>query len=850
VTRVMQPKPDLTTSDHNPFVSGEFTVQAQDPMPSGYVPRCEDDPDDFECEEELPLVAEWSAPLVAGWSTPNHLPGVAEWKIPPSEDQQSAFDSVMQWFQDPESKTMTLGGYAGTGKTTIIGAILSALTRKRTAVCAFTGKAVSVLKRKGIDAQTLHSLMYVPVTTCVHCDAEVTKNAYCWRCGFEDQKTKWSRVLLLDLDLVIVDEASMLDVRLVKDLEALAAKILYVGDHGQLEPIGDDPGIMRSPEIRLERIHRQSEGSSIIHFAHEMRMGTHPATWEPTDDVTVHIVRSLNGVRMADYDAILCGYNKTRVAVNRRVRKELGYAGMPSNGERLICLQNDNDLGVFNGMVVHLTSVRRGAMDDVIVVNFEDDLGQRWTKVPVSLEQFDNPVRNDGRSRGIGIFDFGWAMTVHKCVSGDTLIQTSNGWQRIDALAGKLGHVATMDGTLQEYSDFIERPESEMLTLKCEGGYQICVTPDHRMRVYDEKDSRWITQESGSIKPGMWLRLRLGEVAGTHPEPAILPPTPQGDVRARPISTPAQIDVEMAEFLGLMVGDGTLFRRGVRLAKRHSDVVDRFTFLGERLFGLTPRLCLHMGINAAEFHSTILSDWLRQVGGMDPCEKSIPAPIYSGPTVIRASFLRGLFEDATVNVKGDYVDHIEFTNVSHELVRTVQTFLLEFGIVSTINTDHRQAKLYIYSDSIGLFRDSIGFVAKTKNDRLHGRCSRPTRRRIPFDYKLLRGASRNNARSRGYISRAVAEDLGLTAELEFHYVRVESIEVGRSKSYCLTVPSTGSFLQNRFDGLNSQGSEWEKVAVIEQISESWNPARWRYTAATRASKQLHYYISSKRSRYP
>jgi exodeoxyribonuclease-5 len=38
----------------------------------------------------------------------------------------------------------------------------------------------------------------------------------------------------------------------------------------------------------------------------------------------------------------------------------------------------------------------------------------------------------------------------------------------------------------------------------------------------------------------------------------------------------------------------------------------------------------------------------------------------------------------------------------------------------------------------------------------------------------------------------------------------------------------------------SQGSEWERVAVFEQIAPAWSAARWRYTAATRASRELVY----------
>src|SRR5690606_41219897 len=52
----------------------------------------------------------------------------------------------------------TLGGYAGTGKTTLIGVIAQRL--KNFAICAYTGKAANVLRKKGMQGKTIHRLIY------------------------------------------------------------------------------------------------------------------------------------------------------------------------------------------------------------------------------------------------------------------------------------------------------------------------------------------------------------------------------------------------------------------------------------------------------------------------------------------------------------------------------------------------------------------------------------------------------------------------------------------------------------------------------------------------------------------
>jgi hypothetical protein len=296
-----------------------------------------------------------------------------------------------------------------------------------------------------------------------------------------------------------------------------------------------------------------------------------------------------------------------------------------------------------------------------------------------------------------------------------------------------------------------------------------------------------------------------------------------------------------------MVADGTRFRSGVRLAKRYEDVVERFSYLGEHLFGLEAHQVTIGGTAAAEFSSTALSAWLGEVGGMDPKAKNIPACVLRAPVSVRAAFFRGLFEDGTVNVKGTAIDHIEWTNRDADFVHVVQVLLLEFGIISAVNVAKKTPSLYIYSDNVERFRDQIGFVSRAKQERLLGKVSRPTRYRVPinpddFNWRTSVGM---NARSVGYVSRATAEQLGMDV-LDFHYVRIERISQSKGPTYCLQIPAGRAFLQNRFDGSNSQGSQWDRVCVIEGDIRNWNVARWRYTAATRAAKQLTYVVEKRK----
>ncbi|MFN9959486.1 MAG: hypothetical protein ACK55I_40875, partial [bacterium] len=63
-----------------------------------------------------------------------------------------------------------------------------------------------------------------------------------------------------------------------EDLRSFGKPLIFVGDHGQLEPIGDDFNLMREPDYRLETIHRNA--GEIAHFAEYVRQGYRPSSWE------------------------------------------------------------------------------------------------------------------------------------------------------------------------------------------------------------------------------------------------------------------------------------------------------------------------------------------------------------------------------------------------------------------------------------------------------------------------------------------------------------------------------------------------------------------------------------------
>ncbi len=158
---------------------------------------------------------------------------------------------------------LVLTGGPGTGKTTTVNAILQLLEQQaeRVALCAPTGRAAKRLSElTGRKASTIHRLLEVDYTGGVVSFVHNDKN-------------------LLKCDVVILDEMSMVDVRLFQALiTALrySCRIIMVGDADQLPSVG--PGnilgeVIRSglvPTVCLNEIFRQAKRSLIVENAHHI----------------------------------------------------------------------------------------------------------------------------------------------------------------------------------------------------------------------------------------------------------------------------------------------------------------------------------------------------------------------------------------------------------------------------------------------------------------------------------------------------------------------------------------------------------------------------------------------------
>ena len=273
-----------------------------------------------------------------------------------SSDQEIALKGLLAWFQaSHKSRYITLGGYAGTGKTTLMAILRQELFRinpgLRIAFCSYTGRAARNLEERLEEhkcllpndrVSTIHRLIYSPIESP---DGSIIG---------------WSKAGRPKAGLIVLDEASMADAEIWQDLLSYGIPIIAVGDHGQLPPINGKFNLMEHPDLTLKHIHRQAESNPIIQVSQQARETgmVSPGIYGPgvkkflrSDEFSKEAIGELLENFHQD-TLILCGYNSTRLKINAQIRQNIGFESPdPAPGDRVICLKNNHRKGIYNGML-------------------------------------------------------------------------------------------------------------------------------------------------------------------------------------------------------------------------------------------------------------------------------------------------------------------------------------------------------------------------------------------------------------------------------------------------------------------------------------------------------------------
>jgi exodeoxyribonuclease V alpha subunit len=295
-------------------------------------------------------------------------------------------------------KAVVVTGGPGTGKTTIIRAVvtLAEQLNRKVALAAPTGRAAKRMNQAtGRDASTVHRLLeFAPAEG-----------------GF-----KYNEERLLDVDLLVVDEASMLDTYLLHAIvRALpeSTALLLVGDVDQLPSVG--PGhvlgdIIDSDSVevvRLTEVFRQAEQSTIVTNAHRINRGEMPiapvrqgdelvdfytiAAKTPVEaqqkiiELVSERIPNAFGFNPIDQVQILSPMHKGDVgcaALNQKLQERFNPGAVPLErgsktwkvGDKVMQIRNNYELEVFNGDIGQISLIDRD--EDQVWVNYD---GRRVT---------------------------------------------------------------------------------------------------------------------------------------------------------------------------------------------------------------------------------------------------------------------------------------------------------------------------------------------------------------------------------------------------------------------------------------------------------------------------------------
>lgn len=321
-----------------------------------------------------------------------------------SEMQVKALERIKNWYEHEFARGKQffyLGGYAGTGKTTIEQFATEGI-KGRICRAAFTGKAALRMQQVSKKpAQTLHSLIY---------SVEEGKD------GRPQFTVDLKHSYLVGAAALVLDECSMVNEPLGFDVLKFGIPVLVLGDPGQLPPIeGAGFFTKRNPDSMLTEVHRQALDNPIIRLATDIRNGKTVGRSSDERCEVYPLSRDVDINRyLVEYEQILTGTNRTRTAINKIARR--GKGTFPEIGDKLICLRNNKVSGIFNGMLATVSEVLESD-ETRVLLNLETDLGPR-NHVDIWPECFTDPdllKTMPYRERvEMDEFDYGYAITVHK----------------------------------------------------------------------------------------------------------------------------------------------------------------------------------------------------------------------------------------------------------------------------------------------------------------------------------------------------------------------------------------------------------------------------------------------------
>jgi len=327
------------------------------------------------------------------------------------------------------------------------------------------------------------------------------------------------------------------------------------------------------------------------------------------------------------------------------------------------------------------------------------------------------------------------------CLTGDALVLTAQGLERIDrlSLTGaedvdlRVLSVGNKVHTASKWFDCGNFPTKRVRTRR---GYEVTGTMNHPLLVcVPDPDGRpsfvWKTIER--IRPGDLLALDRSGAMWPEGRVDLRTLHPQLPARSRTVRhvLPTEISEDLAFLLGALIAEGS-FRESTILFGNTSD--EFFSQYRESWARTFPTCRLHVFRKSpngygkqsywvGEVVSRHVLRFLRALGLQGrSADRQVPDVILRSPQPVVAAFLRGLYEgDGAVERSGSSLIRVGLTSKSRALLRQVQVLLLRFGIAATIGEEVSRGTYRLMlngHDDLQRFAQTIGFATTRKVDAL------------------------------------------------------------------------------------------------------------------------------------
>lgn len=688
-----------------------------------------------------------------------------------TDEQENALNRIK------ENYNMFITGVAGAGKSVVI----------REAQKRFPGiglTATTGVAAVNIGGLTIHSWAGLGVHKQT---AKNTANSIIMNTEKEKYKNR-----IKNTKRLIIDEASMLEAgfldfidevfRMVRnDLETPfgGMQIILVGDPLQLPPISkekDSYGKTIPPKfffeskawmqgcfylIKLTKVFRQKDEmfAAILNriregiiTADDMNVIGNRNNTYMVDDKAVKIfcdnysVDKTNNEKLQEVEGekflytkrdYLANYDDIKEEERLALYKDLDSAcNAPTEiilkvGARVMMLRNtyikDNIVNGSCGEVIEIST------DSIPVVLFDNGEVKSISREVWELKDGDKIIA----SRNQLPLRLGYAVTVHKCVSENSLVTTNNEIKKIkDVNIGDL--INTGQGNFHKVLNKIPTFNKKTFSVTSKCGYNLNATHDHPILIFS--DNKFLYKNTEDLKTGDLLCVDRKEITNHHITPIEFEFVKK--IGNKEYKFPEIMSEDLAWVLGLYVGDGSYVKNKkndgrVELTSQDLIIQTKYTKILEDMNVYVNNKPTKSKANNLITCNKPYREFLLSLGlhYVSCTNKEVPNIIFKCNFKERAAFIRGLFD-----TDGHCNKHLSLCSVSINLITAVQKILLTLGVISSVSKQKDAYLLSVGGTSYKNFYKNIGFTIDYKQQALIKLAHKKTKTNndvLPYEFKDL-----------------------------------------------------------------------------------------------------------------